>query len=126
MASCKLCGVSFGTPEQVRAHIQGSAGEHAGIGFRDAEEYISEAPDETDDPAPEADPAGEPASDPPSSPSKDGGLGVPQRAPRPSSEDDPTCPECEGNRYFDASEHTDYDYGCADCSDADSWVVWNA
>jgi len=31
-----------------------------------------------------------------------------------------------GNRYFDASEHTDYDYGCPDCSDDESWVVFDA
>jgi hypothetical protein len=39
--------------------------------------------------------------------------------------DEPECPECGGSRYFDASEHMKYQYGCADCSDGDSWVVWN-
>ena len=39
--------------------------------------------------------------------------------------DEPECPECGGNRYFDASEHTDYDYGCPDCSDDESWVVFD-
>jgi ssDNA-binding Zn-finger/Zn-ribbon topoisomerase 1 len=39
--------------------------------------------------------------------------------------DDPKCPECGGNRYFDASEYTDYQYGCPDCSDEDSWVVFD-
>lgn len=128
MASCTICGVSFGKPSQVRAHIQGSAGDHAGIGFRDAADYISEAPDESSDPAPEADPDAGPDADPPSSPSKDEGLGVPQRStptPDETKETDPTCPECGGNRWFDASEHTDYDVGCADCSGEDSWVVWN-
>jgi len=40
--------------------------------------------------------------------------------------DEPECPECGGNRYFDASEHTEYDYGCPDCSDEESWVVFDA
>jgi len=40
--------------------------------------------------------------------------------------DEPECPECGGHRYFDASEHTDYDYGCPDCSDEESWVVFDA
>ena len=39
--------------------------------------------------------------------------------------DEPECPECGGNRYFDASDHTEYDYGCADCSDDESWVVFD-
>jgi hypothetical protein len=39
--------------------------------------------------------------------------------------DEPECPECGGNRYFDASEHTEYDYGCPDCSDDESWVVFD-
>lgn len=123
MASCTICGVSFGKPAQVRAHIQGSSGEHAGIGFRDAEEYISEAPDES---APDADAATDPAGDPPSSPSKDEGLGVPQKAdtgPAASKADNPTCPECGGNRWFDASA-AGYNYGCADCSSAENWTVW--
>jgi len=38
---------------------------------------------------------------------------------------EPTCPECGGSRYFDASGHTEYDFGCADCSDGSGWVVWN-
>jgi hypothetical protein len=41
------------------------------------------------------------------------------------SDDEPECPECGGNRYFDASEHTDYAYGCADCSGEESWVVFD-
>lgn len=38
---------------------------------------------------------------------------------------EPTCPGCGGNKYFDASEHTDYDYGCPECSSKEQWVVWN-
>lgn len=41
------------------------------------------------------------------------------------SDDEPECPECGGNRYFDASEHTEYEYGCPDCSDDESWVVFD-
>ena len=37
----------------------------------------------------------------------------------------PQCPECGGSRWFDASAHTDYEYGCADCSDEQTWVVWS-
>jgi len=37
MPFCSLCGVSFGTSEQVRGHIQGSKGEHLGIGYADDE-----------------------------------------------------------------------------------------
>lgn len=43
----------------------------------------------------------------------------------PTVEIDPKCPECGGNKYFDATEHTDYDYGCPDCSNGENWVVWN-
>lgn len=39
--------------------------------------------------------------------------------------DDPECPECEGNVFFDASEHTDFEFGCPNCSDEENWVVWN-
>lgn len=38
--------------------------------------------------------------------------------------DDPQCTECGSREYFDASE-VGFDYGCADCSDAEEWVVWN-
>lgn len=40
--------------------------------------------------------------------------------------DEPECPECGGTRYFDASEYTEYAYGCADCSDEESWEVFDA
>lgn len=126
MASCTICGVSFGTPEQVRAHIQGSAGEHAGIGFADAAEFISDAP--TDDDS-DADPPGGAPGAPASSPSKDAGLGIPQKhveAAASEQEDDPECPKCGSNEWFDASEHTDYPYGCADCSDGTNWQVYEA
>lgn len=124
MASCTICGTSFSTPEKVRGHIQGSGGEHAGIGFADAHEYISEAPDES---APEADPAGDPPADPASSPSRSEGLGVPQGKrveAEPEQDDDPECPECGGNEWFDASK-AGYDYGCPDCSSEEKWTVWN-
>jgi hypothetical protein len=39
--------------------------------------------------------------------------------------DDPSCPECDGNVFFDASEHTDFEYGCPHCSTDGEWVVWN-
>jgi len=129
---CTICGDSFGSPEGTRGHIQGSRGDHQGIGFADAQEYISETQYDPDsDGDPDADPPGgaaSPASSP-SSPSKDAGLGVPQRK-RPQAQaepkDDPECPECGSNRWFDASKHTDYSYGCADCSDRTSWQVFNA
>lgn len=120
MASCKICGVSFPKSSQVRGHIQGSAGEHAGIGFQEAEDYISDARDEADESA-ESD--GDPPADPPSSPSSSEGIGVPSTAGT-EQEDDPTCPECGGNKWFDASK-AGYDYGCPDCSDAQNWTVWN-
>jgi DNA-directed RNA polymerase subunit RPC12/RpoP len=126
MASCTICGVSFEKPSQVRAHIQGSGGEHAGIGFADAEQYISDARVEDDN-------SGAPPGGPPggaaSSPSKDAVLGVPQgrRAQAQAEQkDEPTCPECGSNRWFDASEQTDYEYGCANCSDGTNWQVFNA
>lgn len=122
---CTICGVSFGKPSQVRAHIQGSGGEHAGIGFADAEQYISDAQEiEADD----ADPPAGPPADPPSSPSSTEGLGVPDKhvtTPKPEQKDDPTCPECGSNRWFDASEHTNHQYGCAECSSATSWQVYS-
>lgn len=125
MPSCTICGVAFGTRPQVRAHIQGSTGEHAGIGYADANEYISDAPVDEDEQG------GAPA-DSPSAPADDGlssdGLGVPQKDVAQggaSQSNDPTCPECGGNRWFSASEHTDYEYGCADCSTDTNWTVWN-
>lgn len=38
--------------------------------------------------------------------------------------DEPECPECGSGRYFDASGHTEYPYGCANCSDEETWVVY--
>jgi hypothetical protein len=133
MPFCSLCGVAFGEPDQVRAHIQGSGGDHAGIGFNTAEEYITDtAPDvldEDDDAGPAGGAAGAPADEAssPSKASKDAGLGVPEKQVEESKaeqKDDPTCPECGSNRWFDASEHTDYPYGCANCSDGSSWQVY--
>lgn len=49
----------------------------------------------------------------------------PDAEPTSTPNDDPACPDCGGSRYFDASEHTKYDYGCPDCSTEDAWVVWN-
>jgi hypothetical protein len=40
-------------------------------------------------------------------------------------DDDPRCPECDGNVFFDASEHTDFEFGCPNCSSEEEWVVWN-
>lgn len=124
MPFCSLCGVSFGKHEQVRAHIQGSKGEHAGIGFANAEQYISETPPDDDD---DADPPGGSASSPSSSEAQ-GGLSIPERSVAPEAKaeqkDDPTCPECGGNQWFDASEHTDYAFGCADCSSGTNWTVY--
>lgn len=128
MPSCTICGVSFGTRNQVRGHIQGSAGEHAGIGFHDAGEYISDAPvsDAPEQDAP-AEPPAESADEPsPSKPDDEEGLGVPSNVERPTDDDDPRCPECGSNQWFDASEVTDYQYGCAECSDGNSWQVFNA
>lgn len=125
MASCTICGVAFEKSEQVRAHIQGSGGEHAGIGFADAKDYISEARDEASPPTDSAtDSASEPAEE---SLSNEGGVGVPQHAQTTPDEQstEPECPECGGNRWFDASQHTEYSFGCADCSDSDSWVVFD-
>ena len=124
MASCTICGVSFPKPEQVRGHIQGSGGEHAGIGFQEAEQYISDARDEA---ASEADPAGDPPADPASSPSSSDGLGVPQGKhveADAEQKDDPTCPDCGGNKWFDAST-AGYDYGCPACSTGEKWTVWS-
>lgn len=127
MPYCTICGVGFAEPEQVRAHIQGSTGDHAGIGYADAEKHISDTPPSGDD-------GGDPPGDPPggsaseaSSPSKDEGLWIPQRDVSASSageNSDPECPECGSNRYFDASEYTDYPFGCAECSDSTSWTVY--
>lgn len=129
MASCTICGVSFPKRSQVRGHIQGSGGEHAGIGFQEAEDYISDARDEaSESAAPDADRDADPASSPSSSEAGADGLGVPQSkdlGPDPDQENDPTCPECKGNKWFDASK-AGYDYGCPDCSSEGSWTVWNA
>lgn len=38
---------------------------------------------------------------------------------------DPVCPKCGGSNVFDASDHTDYKFGCEDCSTEDSWMVFN-
>lgn len=40
----------------------------------------------------------------------------------------PTCPECQGTNLFDARPHTDgrFTFGCRDCSDGQSWEVFNA
>jgi hypothetical protein len=40
-------------------------------------------------------------------------------------DDDPTCPECGGNVFFDASEHTQFEFGCPTCSTDEEWVVWD-
>lgn len=37
---CTICSKGFGSKEGARAHIQGSTGEHKGIGFADAEDHI--------------------------------------------------------------------------------------
>jgi hypothetical protein len=122
---CTICGVSFGTPEQVRAHIQGSGGEHAGIGFADAEQYISDAPIDEDG---DADPPGGPPAGAAEEASKGtAGLDVPQRHVEGGAreqKDDPECPNCGSNRYFDASEHTDHPFGCPECSDGNNWFVY--
>lgn len=123
---CTICGKSFGSPEGTRGHIQGSKGEHAGIGFADAQEYITETHiEEGSGGGPDADPPGGAASPA----SKDAGLGVPEKhvsQAQAEQKDDPECPNCGSNRWFDASEHTDYPYGCADCSDGSSWQVYEA
>lgn len=128
MPFCSICGVSFGDSDQVRAHIQGSKGEHAGIGFADAEQYISESPpDDDDDADPPGGAAGAPADESLSSQAQ-GGLNIPEAKAEASASagqnNDPTCPECGSNRWFDASEHTDYPYGCANCSDGSNWQVY--
>jgi len=129
MPYCDICGVGFGESDQVRAHIQGSRGEHEGIGFADAEQYISATPPSgDDDPDPPGGAAGGAAGEA-SSPSKHSGLFIPQREtskPDAGEDDDPECPECGSNEWFDASEHTDHPFGCANCSDDNSWMVYGA
>jgi hypothetical protein len=128
MPFCSLCGVSFGTSEQVRGHIQGSKGEHLGIGYADAEQYITESPpDDDNDADPPGGAAGGPADESLSSQAQVG-LSIPEAkaeaSPSAGQNNDPTCPECGSNRWFDASEHTDYPRACADCSDESSWMVY--
>ena len=38
----------------------------------------------------------------------------------------PRCDKCGQRDLFDASAHTDYEYGCRRCSDADTWYVFDA
>jgi len=36
-----------------------------------------------------------------------------------------TCYKCGGTNLFDAREWTEYRYGCRDCSDTETWVVFD-
>ena len=38
----------------------------------------------------------------------------------------PACYKCGGRNLFDASRQTEYRYGCRDCSDVETWVVFDA
>jgi len=119
--ACPWCDYTAPTGGSVQGHITGrSDGEHKGkrgpdVAVEDLRVDTEPAESATADGG-TAD--GDPVADAPETDTAATQAGA-------GDSDEPTCPECGGNRWFDASEHTEYEYGCADCSDESGWIVWN-
>lgn len=131
--ACPICGVGFAKAGSVRAHMTRKTDEeHKGVNGWDYEESELSAEGS-------AEPEGEvesPESAASEGSASGGGLGIPEGPAgataeptasdggETSGESEPTCPECGGSQYFDATK-AGYRYGCADCSTASDWVVYN-
>lgn len=108
------CARSFASPNAAAQHVHRSK-DHPVDNWEEAREMVEPGADDDDDKR-DHDPAdnGGDDDDPTvgdASP-EDGGR--------------PACYKCGGRNLFDASRQTEYRYGCRDCSDVETWVVFDA
>lgn len=120
---CQICERYTGSKSQVRAHIQGSKGDHEGIGFNEADNHIAETDKHVEQQGQQSGGSESKGTGEASSPSSPSSPGMPKNKDAKRQTSNPDCPNCSSELYhrneLDTSryrlENNDADYACLNC-----------